>query len=279
LIEPNGLEGEPASPGSTFPRCGRSKAPLHVLPLVCLVAALGISPAASQEADGREGSRLLIFFTEGLGYAAETGAPGAIVVRESLSAAKGWLSGSADFSSAKGVVSGNYSALVDSAGSHCAYDLTSLGLDGISLDAHLRYRVLFEDAWELRYGGTVVGRWGPGKGTKGFFGDMTLGFEEIRTAIKNLPIVLLEGNPLIRFDAGWRFPTRFAADLAIESFSDEDATYFPKTMFDFGSSLELAAFSLRCDCVAKYTDFMTPTGYLDGIALRAAATIPLLSRE
>jgi hypothetical protein len=75
--------------------------------------------------------------------------------------------------------------------------------------------------------------------------------------------------------AGWRFSPRWALDAAVEFLSDEDAMYFPRTLFDFGASLALRSLSLRCRLVIKYSDFPTPTGYVDGYAIRAAATFPI----
>jgi hypothetical protein len=197
------------------------------------------------------------------------------VIRELMRASEGRLQGSADISTAIGVAPGNYSALLDSAGAHIAYRITGQGATGLYADAHLRYRELFENAWELRFGGTARARWGPGYEEEGLFGDWAVGFEEIRIAISGLPIALWGGNPLLRLGAGWRFSPRWALDAAIEFLSDEDAMYFPRTLFDFGASLALESLSLRFGLVIKYSDFPTPTGYLDGYALRAAATVPI----
>jgi hypothetical protein len=248
---------------------------LRGLGLACLVAARGLSPAAGQEARQAERPPLEASLAAGIGFETETGESGAIVLRELLSAAEGRLSAAADISSALGVAPGNYSALIDSAGLHVAYRLFGPGPTGISLDSHLRYRELFEDARELRFGGRVVGRWGGDIESKGIFGDWALGFEGIRTAIDGLPTALWEGNPLIRVDAGWRFSSRWTVDAAVESNSDEDASYSFRTLFDFGSSVDLAALSLRCRLMIKYSDFFTPTGYIDGFAFRVAVTIPL----
>jgi hypothetical protein len=238
--------------------------------LACLLAAAGSLPAASQEEN-----RLGFFLTESIGYEVETDEPGALAARELLSASMGSLSGSVDISSAIGIAPGNYNALIDSAGLHFAYRFSDLEEATISFDSHLRYRELFEDAWELRYGATVKGFWGPGLAERGIFGDWAMGFEGISTVIGALSVPLTDGNPLFRFDAGWRFSSLWAADAAIESFSDEAAAYFPKALFDFGASLQLSSLTLQCRLMIKYADFFTPTGYLDGFALRMTAKIPL----
>ena len=247
----------------------------RVLALASLATIGRLAPAAAQEAAAPGEGSLELSYTEGLGYEAETGESGALVVRELLSASYGRLSGSADISSALGVAPGNYSALIDSAGLHFAYRLLGPGPAGISLDSHLRYRELFENAWELRVGGTVRGELGAPADEQGLFGDWAVGFEEIRIGITGLPIALWGGNPLLRLDAGWRFSPRWALDAAIEYLSDEDALYFPRTLYDFGAKLDLAAMTLRFRVVLKYTDFPTPTGCLDGCAFRAAATFPI----
>jgi hypothetical protein len=256
-------------------RGGRSAFRARALAIALLAAAGGLVPAAGQEGEAPQGTPLRLLLTEGIGYETETAEPGTIVVRELLSASLGRLSGSADLSSAIGAATGSYSALLDAAGLRIAYRVLGEEPNGIFLDARLRYRELFEGARELRFGGTARGLWGPDAGAEGFFGDWAIGYEEIRITIDGLPIALLGGNPLLRLDAGWRFSSRWAADAAVEFFSDEDAGYFPRTLFDFGSRLDLAALSLQCRLVIKYTDFPTPTGYVDGYALRVAATIPL----
>jgi len=266
----------PCSIDTERPQLGNAALALvRALALASLFPAGGLSPAAAQEAAPPESGSLRLSFTEGLGYEAETGEPGALVVRELLAASYARLSGSADVSSAIGVAPGNYSALIDSAGLHFAYRLLGTGPTGIFLDSHLRYRELFEDAWELRAGGTVRGEYGAPVDEQGLFGDWAVGFEEIRIAITGLPIALWGGNPLLRIGAGWRFSPRWALDAAIEFFSDEDAAYFPRTLFEYGSSLELPALTLRCRLVVKYSDFPTPTGYFDGYALRVTATVPI----
>jgi hypothetical protein len=243
---------------------------------LAFLVAIGASfPASAQEAAQPEGKALRLSYTEGLGYEAETGEPGAAVIREFLSANYGRLGGSADISTAIGVAPGNYSALLDSAGIHFSYRITGQEAEGISLDSHLRYRELFEDAWELRIGGTVRGAFGASADEQGPFGDWAVGFEEVRIAITDLPIALWAGNPLLRLGAGWRFTPRWALDAAVDYLSDEDAAYFPRTLFDFGSILALDSLSLRCRLIIKYTDFPTPTGYLDGYAFRVAATVPI----
>ncbi|MDA8427204.1 MAG: hypothetical protein M0Z80_13840 [Treponema sp.] len=216
-----------------------------------------------------------MFFGEGLGFEAETGRPGAIVAREVLTACEGRLSGQADFSSALGVVEGTDSSLVDSAGLHAVYAFLRFRRTELSADAFVRYRFLFVDASEFRFGGLLRGRWGAGFRERGLYGDWALGFEDIRTAIRYIPDPLWEGNPLLRVALGWRFSRLWSADASIASFSDEDATYFFRTLFDFGANLRMESFALRAHLVLKYSDFFTPTGYLDGLAFRLAATIPI----
>jgi hypothetical protein len=247
----------------------QGKVILPAMALAGLMAAGSFSTATSQE----------LSFTEGIGFETETAEPGALVLRELLSASEGRLSGDADISSAIGVAPGNYSALLDSAGLRFAYRFSDGETSGISLDSRLRYRLLVEDAWELRFGGTANGRWGSGVESKGFFGDWALGFEGLRTAIGGLPAALWEGNPLLRADLGWRFSRAWSVDAAAETFSDEDASDSFRTLFDFGSSLELSALSLRFRLVVKYSDFATPTGYIDGFDVRVAATIPIKGAE
>ncbi len=218
---------------------------------------------------------LRMFFGEGLGFEAETGRPGALLARELLQVCEGRFSGSVDLSSALGVVEGTDSSLIDSTGLHFGYRFAHFRRTDLFLDSFMRYRFLFVDAWEFRIGGKVIGRWGPTLNERGLYGDWALGFEGIRTAIRYLPSVLWEGDPLLRVALGWRFSREWSFDTALESFSDEDATYFFRTLFDFGTNLCLDSFALRAHLMLKYSDFFTPTGYLDGLALRIAATIPL----
>jgi hypothetical protein len=218
---------------------------------------------------------LRMFFGEGLGFEAETGRPGALVARELLRVCEGRLAGSMDISSALGIVEGTDSSLIDSTGFHFGYRFAHLWQTDLFLDSFMRYRFLFIDAWELRIGGTVIGRWGAARDECGLYGDWALGFEGIRTSILYLPNALWEGDPLLRVALGWRFSREWSCDAALESFSDEDATYFFRTLFDFGTNLCLDSFALRTHLMLKYSDFFTPTGYLDGLAFRMAVTIPL----
>jgi len=249
--------------------------PLRAAAAAFVAAAGFIFPAVGCGQGARPATPIRLAFTESLGFETETLEPGAIVLAERLSGAEGRLSGSADISSSLGVAPGNYSALLDSGGLHFAYRLFGQEAPGVFLDSHLRYRFLIQGAWELRFGGVVGGGWGAGRDESGTFGDWEVGFEGLRTFIEDLPVALWQGNPLVRADLGWRFSRRWTADAAIATFSDEDASYSFRTFFDFGSSLELAALSLRLRLVVKYSDFATPTGYIDGFALRAFATIPL----
>ena len=238
----------------------------------------GAEASADLEADlpKAPGAQVALSLTETLGFETETGEPGSVVLREFLRASYGRYSGSADLSSSLGAASGSYSAFFDSVGAHFAYRVFGPESEGSFLDAYLRYRKLFVNAWELRIGGMARGVFGPRPAERGAFGDWAIGYEEIRIAVTGLPLALWGGNPVMRLGGGWRFSPRWAADAAVEYFSDEDAAYFPRTLFDFGASLELEKVSLRCRLVIKYTDFPTPTGYIDGYALRLAATIPLM---
>jgi hypothetical protein len=246
----------------------RYAVPFRLLALASFIAQSAIVSAISQQ-------QCSLLFMGELGVESETGEPGALVARELFRAGVGRLSGSADVASAIGIAAGNGSSLIDSAGLHLAYLLGGFKRSDFLVDTYVRYRSFFEDAWELRLGGTVIGRWGKGLGAQGLFGDWALGFEEIRTAIGSLPISLWQGNPLFRAAIGWRFSPQWAATTAIESFSDEDASYLPRILFDSGVNLDLAAVSLQARAMLKYSDFFTPTGYLDGIAFRIGATVPL----
>jgi len=256
----------------------RSGSPaLRASALACFVALGAFAAAWGQEGDTpRQGAGTPeLFFAAGLGLESETGRPGALVARELLSASAGRFSGSADVSSALGIVEGTEGSLVDSAGLHAAYLFGRTKRAAFFFDTFLRYRFLFSYAWELRFGGTVIDRWGAGLGQSGLFGDWALGFEDIRTTIEALPAPLWEGDPLLRLSVGWRFSSRWLARATLESFSDEDTTYFFRTLFELAVGLDLPDLSLGARLMLKYSDFFTPTGYLDGAAFRLGVTLPL----
>jgi hypothetical protein len=239
------------------------------------LAAMALSPAAGQEAARPGESPFALAWEESLGLASETGRPGAFIVKELLAFTAGPFSGTADISTALGIEGGTESFLVDSTGLHFGCRVLEPRFPGIFLDSQLRYRKLFEGAWELRYGGILWGRWGEGNEARGLFGDWAVGFEGIRTAIDGFPSAFTEGNPMARLALGWRFSPDAASALAMESFSDDVASYFPKILFDLGSSLALPKLTLQLHLILLYTDFFTPTGYVDGYSMRLSATLPL----
>jgi hypothetical protein len=220
-------------------------------------------------------------YTLSLGFETETAVPGMLVVRELLAASQGRLSGSADLSTSLDLHGPDQTRLVYSAGLRLSCLLAEAWGTTFFLDPSLRYRSLFAAGWEGRAGGTITGRWGAaapsGRAVPGIgaFGDWRIGFEAIEMRLPVLPASLWQSNPLMRASFGWRFASGWKVEAAVQSFSEEDSTYFFRSLFDFGATLELEKLSLSGHLVLKYSDFFTPTGYLDGIALRLGISLPL----
>ena len=246
-----------------------------VLGLVATLGLLGASVLWAGENDSSAPPSLTCAITQGAGFEAETGRPGALVLRELFEASWGRYSASADLSSAIAVVEGTDGALIDSAGVHGAYVLRRGARTDLVFDCFFRYRFLVAGASDLRLGAILRGYWGAGRSADGIFGDWAVGFEGVRTAIDYLPAALWEGDPLARAAVGWRFSPTWSVLGAVESFSDEDSTYFLRTLFDLSLAAEFARCALHADFMLKYSDFFTPTGYLDGLALRLALRLPL----
>jgi hypothetical protein len=88
-------------------------------------------------------------------------------------------------------------------------------------------------------------------------------------------LALRDFDPLLRAGLAWRCTDSLQVDLGVASFSEQEASYFFRTLFELGARLKLGEISFGATGTIIYSDFFTQTAYMDGFSLRVAASFPL----
>jgi hypothetical protein len=226
----------------------------------------GELPAA---APGAPASSLHLGLVAGLGYESETGRPWAIVPSLGLSVDRGGAWALVDVSSA---IPENF---VDTAGLSLGWEFFRFGRASFGLESLLWWRSYGSLGDETRFG--VLGRLDLGSlpGETGLFFRAEGGYSLLMTRFYDGLLEETDQDPLGRLDIGWRLNGPWTIEAAVEDFSRLDATLYLKTLFEFGAAYDLGPATIGARLVVKYTDFFTLTSYVDGVALRLTARVPL----
>jgi hypothetical protein len=108
-----------------------------------------------------------------------------------------------------------------------------------------------------------------------FFLDLGYSFVGTRYSSPRLTLDLYDWDPLLKAGLEWRLAKPLHLVFDIASYSDEEASFFFRSLFEFSTRLDLDAVSLSLTGTVVYSDFFTETAYIDGFSVRAGAAFRL----
>ena len=137
------------------------------------------------------------------------------------------------------------------------------------------WRSYGSDGDETRLGVIVSVDWGAQASRMGFALRTIVGYSILKTRIPALDLAWVDQDPILGLGLVWFSGTGWEVSTRVSDFDQAEATLWMKTLFGFAVAYQCPDWRVQLDLVVKYSDWFTLTAYVDGLALRLSAALPL----